>query len=67
LVGLTIAVIDPNNAKAHTGVQPIPLAFIVYGIVMAFGHNTGAPINPAMDLGARLFTAAAGWGSDVFV
>jgi glycerol uptake facilitator-like aquaporin len=35
-------------------------------IGMAFGLNAGYAINPARDLGPRLFTAVAGWGFEVF-
>jgi glycerol uptake facilitator-like aquaporin len=35
-------------------------------IGMTFGFNAGYAINPARDLGPRLFTAVAGWGGEVF-
>jgi glycerol uptake facilitator-like aquaporin len=33
---------------------------------MSFGMNAGYAINPARDLGPRLFTFVAGWGTEVF-
>jgi glycerol uptake facilitator-like aquaporin len=33
---------------------------------MTFGFNAGYAINPARDLGPRLFTSLAGWGGEVF-
>jgi glycerol uptake facilitator-like aquaporin len=39
---------------------------LVTVIGMSFGFNAGYAINPARDLGPRLFTAVAGWGADVF-
>jgi glycerol uptake facilitator-like aquaporin len=38
----------------------------VVAIGVAFGFNAGYAINPARDLGPRLFTAMAGWGAGVF-
>jgi glycerol uptake facilitator-like aquaporin len=35
-------------------------------IGMSFGLNAGYAINPARDLGPRLFTFVAGWGAEVF-
>jgi MIP family channel proteins len=53
-----------NNAAGPLG--PIVVGFLVMLIGMAFGLNAGYAINPARDLGPRLFTAVAGWGFEVF-
>jgi MIP family channel proteins len=53
-----------NNATGNLG--PIVVGFLVMVIGMAFGFNAGYAINPARDLGPRLFTAISGWGFDVF-
>ena len=49
--------------------NPASLAEALYyrGLIgMTFGFNAGYAINPARDLGPRLFTAMAGWGGEVF-
>jgi MIP family channel proteins len=53
-----------NNAAGPLG--PIVVGFLVMTLGMAFGLNAGYAINPARDLGPRLFTAVAGWGFEVF-
>ncbi|KAI8092708.1 aquaporin-like protein [Halteromyces radiatus] len=43
--------------------------FIAVGIVsisLSLGYTSGFSLNPARDLGPRLFTSIAGWGSGVF-
>jgi len=37
---------------------------LVFAIGIAFGANTGYAINPARDLGPRLFTLFTGWGKE---
>jgi len=39
---------------------------VLWGIGGSFGFNCGYAVNPARDFSPRLFTAMAGWGSDVF-
>jgi MIP family channel proteins len=53
-----------NNAAGPLG--PIVVGFLVMALGMAFGLNAGYAINPARDLGPRLFTAVAGWSFEVF-
>lgn len=67
LVALIFAVVDSKNgSKPSSGLVPLTIGFIVLLIGMTFGFNCGSAINPARDLGPRIFTAMAGWGSDVF-
>ncbi|XP_052801644.1 aquaporin-3-like isoform X2 [Mya arenaria] len=66
LTGCTCMLIDPNNANAAPGVVPIALALMLYGIIMGFGVQTGAPINLSIDFSGRLFAFFAGYGADVF-
>ena len=48
--------------------QSVPLfvGVTVLGLGLSLGYNTGCPINPARDLGPRIFTLLAGWGPGVF-
>jgi len=65
LVGLVFALTDRRNAAPAAG-GPAAVGALVVLIGMTFGYNAGYAINPARDLGPRLFTAAAGWGAGVF-
>ncbi|XP_037130455.1 aquaporin-10a [Syngnathus acus] len=57
---------EKRNTPAPSGLIPVIVAVIVLGISMSMSGNCGAAINPARDLGPRLFTLTAGWGSEVF-
>ena len=62
LVGIVLAVIDNLNLPPKGNLAPWIIGLVVAGIGMSYGANTGYAINPARDLGPRLFAWAAGWG-----
>ena len=64
LLGI-FAISDRKNAGPAAG-APVLVGALVALIGMSFGFNAGYAINPARDLGPRLFTAMAGWGGEVF-
>jgi len=66
LMLLIFAVSDKRNYSPDDKFAPILVGLAVTVIGMTFGFNAGYAINPARDLAPRLFTAMAGWGSDVF-
>jgi MIP family channel proteins len=66
LVLVVFALGDARNFAPESRLSPILVGAAVVLIGMSFGLNAGYAINPARDLGPRLFTLVAGWGSDVF-
>lgn len=58
---------EQRNTPAPVELIPAIVAVIVLGISMSMSGNCGAAINPARDLGPRLFTLTAGWGTEVFM
>ncbi|TRY56947.1 hypothetical protein DNTS_023881 [Danionella cerebrum] len=66
LVVCVLAILDAHNIGAPRGLEPVAIGLALLGISVSMGLNCGYPINPARDLGPRLFTAAAGWGLEVF-
>ena len=66
LVGCICAITDKRNTSPPEGVIPLVIGLVVFAIGATFGFNSGYAINPARDLGPRIFTAMAGWGGDVF-
>lgn len=66
LLMLICAITDARNNPLGAHLAPILIGLVVVAIGMCFGFNSGYAINPARDIGPRLFTFAAGWGSEVF-
>jgi glycerol uptake facilitator len=61
LVGVVFALIDEFNLAPRANLAPLLVGVTVMGIGMSFGANSGYAINPARDLGPRLFAWAQGW------
>ena len=61
-----MAVTDQKNVAPPAWLTAPLVGALVVAIGVAFGFNAGYAINPARDLGPRLFTAIAGWGPGVF-
>jgi len=60
------ALSDQRNNAPVAYLTPVLVGGVVLVIGIAFGFNCGYAINPARDLGPRLFTCLAGWGGEVF-
>ncbi|KAM4745453.1 aquaporin-3a [Anableps anableps] len=66
LIVCILAIVDPYNNPIPQGLEAFTVGFVVLVIGLSMGFNSGYAVNPARDLGPRLFTAVAGWGSAVF-
>jgi MIP family channel proteins len=66
LILVIFAIGDRRNSAPDAAIAPVIVGLLVVLIGMTFGFNAGYAINPARDLGPRLFTFAAGWGGEVF-
>ncbi|KAF3822902.1 hypothetical protein GH733_010338 [Mirounga leonina] len=62
----TLAIVDTRNKGVPAGLEPVAGGLLVLAIGLSLGVNCGFPLNPARDLGPRLFTYMAGWGPEVF-
>jgi glycerol uptake facilitator protein len=63
LLGFILACIDEYNAPVKSNMAPLIIGFIVVAIGISYGANSGYAINPARDLGPRLWAWIAGWKS----
>ena len=57
---------DSSDATGNRLGNAAAVAVLVLAIGISFGFNTGYAINPARDLGPRIFVSMAGWGAHVF-
>jgi len=53
----------PSNASVASSAVPLIVGSAIGSMIALLGATTGAGINPARDLGPRLITLFAGWGS----
>ncbi|XP_062874384.1 aquaporin-3a [Trichomycterus rosablanca] len=66
LIVCILAIVDPYNNPIPQGLEAFTVGFTVLVIGLSMGFNSGYAVNPARDFGPRLFTAIAGWGTQVF-
>ncbi|XP_013923178.1 PREDICTED: aquaporin-3 [Thamnophis sirtalis] len=66
LIVCVLAIVDPHNNPVPRGLEAFTVGFVILVIGTSMGFNSGYAVNPARDLGPRLFTAIAGWGTEVF-
>jgi MIP family channel proteins len=66
LILVIFAISDQRNSAPPSNLAPFIIGLLVMAIGMCFGFNAGYAINPARDLGPRIFTLVGGWGMEVF-
>ncbi|XP_036590870.1 aquaporin-9 isoform X2 [Trichosurus vulpecula] len=66
LLVVVFAIFDDKNWRVPRGLEPIVIGLLILVLSSSLGLNSGCAMNPARDLGPRIFTALAGWGLEVF-
>ncbi len=66
LLGLILAVVDKLNALPGSNMAPFIIGLIVVAIGISFGGMNGYAINPARDMGPRLFALLMGFKNNGF-
>jgi glycerol uptake facilitator protein len=66
LVAFVFACVDEFNQPVRANLAPLVIGFVVVAVGISFGANAGYAINPARDLGPRIFALVAGWGKVAF-
>jgi|SRR5450755_407631 glycerol uptake facilitator protein len=65
LVGLIFAITDTRNQPVQGNINPLIIGLLIVAIGASFGGNTGYAINPARDLGPRLWIAIVSGGASL--
>jgi glycerol uptake facilitator len=66
LLAIIAALLDRRNSAPAANLTPFVVGLVVVVIGLSFGTNAGYAINPARDLGPRIFTLIGGWGDIAF-
>ncbi|CAH2273832.1 aquaporin-9 isoform X1 [Pelobates cultripes] len=66
LLIVVFAIFDNKNIGTPKGLEPVAVGLLILLLGFSLSLNSGCAMNPARDLGPRIFTALAGWGVDVF-
>ncbi|XP_056153998.1 aquaporin-10-like [Lampris incognitus] len=61
-----LPLVDHHNSPAPQDLVPLLVGVVFMGVSMSMFSNCGGGMNPARDLGPRLFMLSAGWGTEVF-
>ena len=64
LMVFVLAIVDSVNVGVKANLAPFMVGMAVAAIGMSFGTGAGYAINPARDLGPRLFCWLTGWGTN---
>ncbi|MGH8318988.1 MAG: MIP/aquaporin family protein [Steroidobacteraceae bacterium] len=66
LLVFVLAIVDSTNMGVKANLAPFMVGMAVAAIGMSYGTGAGYAINPARDLGPRLFCWLMGWGKNAF-
>ncbi|PIK44490.1 putative aquaporin-10 [Apostichopus japonicus] len=67
LIGLLLALLDKRNMAPDLTLVPLSAGILVSSIILSYGVNTGAPLNPARDFAGRIMCTLANYGPEVWL
>jgi len=66
LLEQSLLYLTDKNIGVGANLAPFLIGLIVFTMGTSYGINAGFGLNPARDLGPRIFTSMAGWGGTPF-